>query len=266
MLPAGYEARVTAEGRRYYVDHVSQTTSWELPAVAQPVAVAAPVAKPPVAVAAPVAPEEAQSVPQSQEQPPSAKAKKAGAATQVWSRTSALAQSAVLGPLAPSRLSKRGVLVLDGVERWVELKRGILTIYETKDKDFLRFRAPLKFIRVVGDRSTRQNVRRGAAVAENEILLDVDPDLMNKEADHQNSSRIPFGWFDHLRVGAHQAETGLSGPEGLERQHFSLFAKTPTEKQSWRITLHSAASSLRNWAYAGHEVRDSWKYISGKKK
>ena len=300
-LPAGFEARQAPNGRVYYVNHATQATSWDPPevAVAQPVHTEKPklvVGQPflevqsgrsPVVAARPVVPRRTPShltalperpvvTVQGTEDPvvpyaaaphetaPPPESKPAGVAKQFWSRTAALTKSMVIGPLAPSQLGKKGVLVLDGAEVWVELSKGILTIYD-KPKEFILFRAPLKFIAVVADGATRRTVRH-QSVAENEIALYVDPELMNYEADDQNSGWMPFGFFDHLRVGAQAPETALSAPRNLQRQNFSLFAPTPSDKQSWRITLNTAANSLRNWAYAKHELSDSLKYISGKKK
>jgi len=301
-LPAGWERRTAPDGRHYYVDHSTQTTSWEPPTmpVAQPVqsskpklVVGAPfltvrsgdqpiaqaVAQPPPGVvvnAQPPAPPgvvvNAQPAPapppapRPRQQPASDRTTTGSSGSGAWTRTKALTKSLIVGPLAPSKLSEAGWLELDGAQRWVELRNGILAIYEDRTKEYLRFRAPMKFVTVVADAATRTTVRAGAYLDPLEIALQVDPERMNREADHQNHGGIPFGFFDHLRVGRQEAETGLTAPPDVRRQRFSLFAKTTAEKQAWRTTLNTAANSLRNWAYVAHEAQDSWKYVSGKKK
>ena len=52
----------------------------------------------------------------------------------------------------------------------------------------------------------------------------------------------------------------------VRRQHFSLFASDPTEKHAWHTTLNTVTNSSREWAYVGHEIKDSCAYITGKKK
>ncbi|KAJ8598297.1 hypothetical protein CTAYLR_006007 [Chrysophaeum taylorii] len=179
-------------------------------------------------------------------------------------RTTALTKSLVVGKLAPSKLFKAGALTLDGVRRWVELRGGVLTISTTKGGELL-FRAPMKFVQVVADAATRETARRHRGkIAPNEIALYVEPELMNREVDAQ-SSRFGFGWFPgHLRPGYTPPEASLAGD--VKRQNFSLFADNAADKQSWRITLNTAAKSLRDWAYVKHEITDSFAYLSGKKR
>jgi len=52
----------------------------------------------------------------------------------------------------------------------------------------------------------------------------------------------------------------------VRRQHFSLFAQDKTEKHAWHTTLNTVTNSSREWAYVGHEIKDSCAYITGKKK
>jgi len=185
-------------------------------------------------------------------------------------RSVALAASVVVGQVAPSKLSKAGPLRLDGVERWVELKEGKLAIYSDKDaarRKVLFGPCSMEFVEIIGDAHSRRTPRshRGA-IAETELVVFVNPDLMNKEVDQQSSSGLGGGrfWGGHLRVGATQPETRLTG--SVRREHFSLFAESRAEKQAWKVTLDTAAKSLRNWKYVSHEVNDSAAYLSGKKR
>lgn len=262
-----WEVRQTPDGQTYYVNHATQTTQWEEPQVpAKPklvVVAASPVVVDPreaVVVAA-------QPVPQSTNvpyQPTSEPSKTPAAKPSSFARTSALTKSLVVGKLAPSKLYKQGPLMLDGQRRKVVLRDGILTIYA--DDDQMLFRAPMKYIKVVGDAATRQTARahRGQ-IANNEIALFVEPELMNHEVDNQSGGGLGFGWNPgHLRVGHTAPTTGLTGD--VMRQNFSLFADDAATKQSWRVTLNTAANSLRDWAYVKHEISDSYAYLSGKKK
>lgn len=259
-----WEVRKTPDGQTYYVNHATQTTQWEEPQVpAKPklvVVAATPVVVDPkeaVVVAAQPAPKGA--VPY---QPSNEPSKTPAAKPSSFARTSALTKSLFVGKLAPSKLSKEGPLMLDGQRRFVVLRNGILTIYAGENA---LFRAPMKYVRVVGDAATRDTARefRGQ-IAATEIALFVEPELMNIEVDKQSGGSLGFGWFGHLGAGRTAATTGLTG--AVMRQNFSLFADDASTKQSWRIILNTAANSLRDWAYVKHEVTDSYAYLSGKKK
>ena len=71
------------------------------------------------------------------------------------SKAATLTKTAIIGKAAPSRLKKTGVLVLDGHRRYCKLGGGTFTIYAADSKagaaeDKAIFRAPIKFIKVVG--------------------------------------------------------------------------------------------------------------------
>ena len=68
----------------------------------------------------------------------------------------------------------------------------------------------------------------------------------------------------NLRVGHQENVSQFSGD--VRRQHFSLFAQDKTEKHAWHTTLNTVTNSSREWAYVGHEIKDSCAYITGKKK
>ena len=68
----------------------------------------------------------------------------------------------------------------------------------------------------------------------------------------------------NLRVGHQENVSQFSGD--VRRQHFSLFASDKTEKHAWHTTLNTVTNSSREWAYVGHEIKDSCAYITGKKK
>ena len=88
---------------------------------------------------------------------------------------------------------------------------------------------------------------------------------MNQEHNSQNHSNFGFGWHPmNLRVGHQENVSQFSG--GVRRQHFSLFANDKTEKHAWHTTLNTVTNSSREWAYVGHEIKDSCAYITGKKK
>ena len=98
-----------------------------------------------------------------------------------------------------------------------------------------------------------------------EIKLYVEPEALNQEHNAQNHSNFGFGWHPmNLRVGHQENVSQFSGD--VRRQHFSLFASDPTEKHAWHTTLNTVTNSSREWAYVGHEIKDSCAYITGKKK
>ena len=67
-----------------------------------------------------------------------------------------------------------------------------------------------------------------------------------------------------LRIVVGYQASQFSGD--VRRQHFSLFAQDKTEKHAWHTTLNTVTNSSREWAYVGHEIKDSCAYITGKKK
>ena len=98
-----------------------------------------------------------------------------------------------------------------------------------------------------------------------EIKLYVEPEALNQEHNAQNHSNFGFGWHPmNLRVGHQENVSQFSGD--VRRQHFSLFAQDKTEKHAWHTTLNTVTNSSREWAYVGHEIKDSCAYITGKKK
>ena len=123
------------------------------------------------------------------------------------------------------------------------------------------FRAPIKFIKVVG---YGPGGRRETAQP-SEIKLYVEPEALNQENNAQNHSNFGFGWHPmDLRVGHQENVSQFSGD--VRRQHFSLFAQDKTEKHAWHTTLNTVTNSSREWAYVGHEIKGSCAYITGKKK
>ena len=46
----------------------------------------------------------------------------------------------------------------------------------------------------------------------------------------------------------------------------ATIAQDKTEKHAWHTTLNTVTNSSREWAYVGHEIKDSCAYITGKKK
>ena len=95
--------------------------------------------------------------------------------------------------------------------------------------------------------------------------LYVEPEALNQEHNAQNRSNFGFGWHPmNLRVGHQEQISQFSGD--VRRQHFSLFAQDKTEKHAWHTTLNTVTNSSREWAYVGHEIKDSCAYITGKKK
>ena len=90
-------------------------------------------------------------------------------------------------------------------------------------------------------------------------------EALNQEHNAQNHSNFGFGWHPmNLRVGHQENVSQFSGD--VRRQHFSLFASDKTEKHAWHTTLNTVTNSSREWAYVGHEIKDSCAYITGKKK
>ena len=182
------------------------------------------------------------------------------------SKAATLTKTAIIGKAAPSRLKKTGVLVLDGHRRYCKLGGGNFTIYAADSKaeaaeDKAIFRAPIKFIKVVG---YGPGGRRETAQP-SEIKLYVEPEALNQEHNAQNHSNFGFGWHPmNLRVGHQENVSQFSGD--VRRQHFSLFAQDKTEKHAWHTTLNTVTNSSREWAYVGHEIKDSCAYITGKKK
>ena len=88
---------------------------------------------------------------------------------------------------------------------------------------------------------------------------------VKEEHNAQNHSNFGFGWHPmNLRVGHQENVSQFSGD--VRRQHFSLFASDKTEKHAWHTTLNTVTNSSREWAYVGHEIKDSCAYITGKKK
>ena len=177
-----------------------------------------------------------------------------------------ISAQAIIGKAAPSRLKKTGVLVLDGHRRYCKLGGGNFTIYAADSKasaseDKAIFRAPIKSIKVVG---YGPGGRRETAQP-SEIKLYVEPEALNQEHNAQNHSNFGFGWHPmNLRVCHQENVSQFSGD--VRRQHFSLFASDKTEKHAWHTTLNTVTNSSREWAYVGHEIKDSCAYITGKKK
>jgi len=200
---------------------------------------------------------------------PAVEAKRRSSLSAALSRAATLTKTVVVGKLAPSKLKKRGTLALDGHRRFVELADATLTIYESPSlpRDAI-FRAPIKYVKVVGDGASRRTVRehRGA-VEPTEIRLYVEPEALNDEHNDQNrgGGGLGGGWMmpTHLNVGSRVNVDFFTGD--LKRQDFSLFCKDATEKHAWATTLHTVSSASREWAYASHEVRDSVASLRGKK-
>lgn len=255
------QVRSTPEGRPYYVNHATKTTTWDEPSrVFYPtVPVAQPMAHQPIVFAQPLIPQQPVIVaarpvvaPEQQHNisgvPTGNATTPAASKGSSFARTAALTKSLVVGKLAPSKLWKAGALTLDGTMRWVELKDGVLTIFTSKGGNVI-FRAPMKFIQIVGDAATRETVspfgvvpfvdtpkqaciHRGRQFAANEIAIYVEAELMNQEVEAQSSVGMGCGWTPgHLRPGQTAPETGLTGD--VKQQNFSLFAADAADKQSW---------------------------------
>lgn len=202
--------------------------------------------------------------------PPPEPSKRRGSASALFGRAAALTKATVVGRLAPSRVAKSEVLALDGHPRLVKLGGGKLTIYESSTEASEKrviFRAPIKFVRVVGDGHTASTVKqhRFGVVAPNEIRVYVEPEALNDEHNDMNGSGVGFGWCPgHLMVGPQAPMTAFAGD--LKRQNFSLFAKDATAKHSWQTILTTSSNSSREWAYVKHEVKDTAKYVTRRKR
>ncbi|KAJ1458714.1 hypothetical protein M885DRAFT_512503 [Pelagophyceae sp. CCMP2097] len=190
----------------------------------------------------------------------------------VLARSASLTGAAFKSRVAPSYVTKRGVLVLDGSRVCVELSKGDLCIYALEDKSGAPlFRAPMAFIKVFGNNSTRETAR-GRHTAPEEICVTVDGDLVNREIDNQSGSGFGFGGLHPtaLRAGRRSQTTSRTG--AVQRQAFSLFACDVDEKMSWLVTLNTVSESTREWRYVQHEasttkaaLKDSLAKLSGKK-
>ena len=177
-----------------------------------------------------------------------------------------------MGKLAPSKIKKAGVLTLDGRARYVRLAEGKLTIYESSDaskatETLVIFRAPIKYVKIVGDGHTASTVKqhRFGVVADNEIRIYVEPEAVNQEHNAHNSADTGFGWTPgHVMAGPLTQMTSYTGD--CKRQNFSLFASDKTAKHAWQTTLGTTAGSARDWHYVSHEIKDTTKYVTGKKR
>ena len=70
----------------------------------------------------------------------------------------------------------------------------------------------------------------------------------------KNAPRDPFYVLERFHDLAEIVECG------------AVFANDKTEKHAWHTTLNTVTNSSREWAYVGHEIKDSCAYITGKKK
>ena len=84
---------------------------------------------------------------------------------------------------------------------------------------------------------------------------------------------VPQFLCDRVRAAEHAPRGRFYLPErrhGLaeisERGVGVQVERLKTEKHAWHTTLNTVTNSSREWAYVGHEIKDSCAYITGKKK
>ena len=158
----------------------------------------------------------------------------------------------------PLSLSKRGVLSVDGVRRWVALERGILTVHADEagtgrpaagryDGTVL-LQADMTFVEVVWSNATPSTMHL-PPVASTELRVTIEPEALNRQVETGRASVIaPIGSF----ANPVPTTTELRGEQ--QQRTVILFADTAAEKHAWALALQSVASGRRGWAHARHEA------------
>ena len=150
--------------------------------------------------------------------------------------------------IAPLSLSKRGVLSVDGVRRWVALERGILTVHANEAGEAIVLQADMTFVEVVWSNATPSTMHL-PPVASTELRVTIEPEALNRQVETGRASVItPIGSF----ANPVPTTTELRGEQ--QRRTMTLFADTAAEKHAWAQALQSVASGRRGWAHARHEA------------
>ena len=161
--------------------------------------------------------------------------------------------------IAPLSLSKRGVLSVDGVRRWVALERGVLTVHADEAGTTGRpaagrcdgtvlLRADMTFVEVVWSNATPSTMHL-PHVASTELRVTIEPDALNRQVETGRASAMaPIGSF------ANPAPTTTELRGAQQQRTVVLFADTAAEKHAWALALQSVASGRRGWAHARHEA------------
>ena len=152
------------------------------------------------------------------------------------------------GAIAPLSLSKRGVLSMDGVRRWVNLEKGVLTVHADEAGSAVLLQAETTFVEVVASNATPSTMHL-PPVAPTELRVTVDPEAMNRQVESGRASTItPIGGF----ANPVPSTTELRGQQ--QRRTMTFFADSSAEKYAWANVLQSVASGRRGWAHARHEA------------
>jgi hypothetical protein len=128
-----------------------------------------------------------------------------------------MVKNTVVGNLAPKKVSKRGVITVDGRRRMVALKDGLLTVYETEAAEGGGdpFVVEIKFCKVSQSSWAPSST---SGMPPTVFVLDVDPQMVNREFNHLSSSTMGGGGMmiaggGMLHGGRAETHTAHAGQE-----------------------------------------------------
>lgn len=162
------------------------------------------------------------------------------------------------GRMAPNSMTKRGVLVMEGVRRWVALEKGTLRIFaDESGTGSPMLEASMMYVEVLHTNGIPGHYHL-APFAPTELRLTVEPEALNHAVDRGRGS-MPVGI---VGVGVGPVGGGMLNPAptttelsgDVKRVSKTLFADSPAEKMAWVAVLGATSHGRRQWAHARHEA------------
>ena len=161
----------------------------------------------------------------------------------------------VAGRMAPTSMRKTGVLTMDGLRRWTELKKGVLRVYADESASGAPLlEASLLYVEVTSHNATPATFHL-APISPCELRITVEPEALNRAIDRGRGSMptpVGVGMCGGGMLNPHAATTEHSG--GMARVTVCLFAESTAEKMAWASALSATAHGRRQWAHARHEL------------
>lgn len=161
----------------------------------------------------------------------------------------------IAGRMAPTSMTKKGMLTMDGKRRWTELEKGTLRVYDSESASGAPLlEASMMFVEVISNNATPATYNL-APLAPCELRITVEPEALNRAIDRGRSSMpmpVGIGMGGGGMLNSVAATTEHSG--NMARLTVCLFAESSAEKMAWVSVLSATAHGRRQWAHARHEL------------
>ena len=165
----------------------------------------------------------------------------------------------VAGRMAPKTVCKRGLLTVDGIERWVTLEGGELKVYaDEMGSGAIILMVSMLYVEVAGNNATPAT-RGMPPFAANEFRILVEPESVNHEIS-RNRQTAPVLIHGGGAMGAGGGMLNRAPPttelsaNNVQRRSITLFASSANEKMAWVAILKATAHGRRSWAHARYEA------------